>query len=92
MWGNGYYGDYPMMGEYGDFGVFHILSSIFWVFVAVMLIIMAVRALRGKPMLRCRRLCGGMGSSSALELLSERYAKGEINKEEYEERKKVLSA
>jgi putative membrane protein len=29
-------------------------------------------------------------SQSSIELLNERYAKGEINKEEYEERKKTL--
>ncbi len=31
-------------------------------------------------------------SNRALDLLKERFAKGEINKEEYEEKKKVLSA
>jgi putative membrane protein len=33
---------------------------------------------------------GFMGSNSAMETLRERYAKGEIGKEEYEERKRVL--
>ena len=32
----------------------------------------------------------GEGSGSAIRILRERYAKGEISKEEYEERKKVL--
>jgi len=31
-------------------------------------------------------------SSRALEILNERYARGEISKEEYEERKKTLQA
>jgi len=31
-------------------------------------------------------------SSRALEILNERYARGEISKEEYEERKKTLEA
>jgi uncharacterized membrane protein len=30
------------------------------------------------------------GSSSALDLLNERYARGEINKAKYEERRRVL--
>jgi putative membrane protein len=37
-----------------------------------------------------RHLCGAWHAHSGLEILNERYAKGEITKEEYEERKKTL--
>jgi len=83
-----------MMGYGSGYGagyeVVHAIVAIFWIIVLVALIGMAVRALRGKPVWHCRgHLLGG---DAAMSMLRERYAKGEIDKQEYEERKKVLSA
>jgi len=85
----GYTGGWGMMGPYmmGGFGwmwlmpVFSIvlLGLIIWAIVA------SVRSLgesRGKDSLK---------TSPALEVLKERYARGEISKEEYEEKKKDLA-
>lgn len=76
-WGNQGYG----MGWFG--GIFMIL---FWV-VVIAGIIFAIRYLTtGKV---------GPGEESSrepLEILKERYARGEITTEEYEERKKVLES
>ena len=87
MWGNGYYGNYPMMGGYGDYGVFHIIGGIFWVIVVIAVVVLAVRALRGKPLWHCHGRHGGNG---ALEILRERYARGEIDREEFQGRKRDL--
>ncbi|MFA5991758.1 MAG: SHOCT domain-containing protein [Candidatus Doudnabacteria bacterium] len=73
-----------MMGYYGNMfgwggGGFML---IFWVAV-ILLIVWVVKELAGKS---------GKGSSdSALESLRQRYAKGEINKEEFDAKKKDLS-
>jgi len=88
IWG-WYTGGWGMMGPYmmGGFGwmwlmpVFSIvlLGLIIWAIVA------SVRSLgesRGKDSLK---------TSPALEVLKERYARGEISKEEYEEKKKDLA-
>lgn len=71
------------MHHFGFFGAFDGVLSIFlW----VLLIIVIVRLIRG------RRGHWGrwMHEKSALDILKDRYAKGEINKEEYEEKKKDL--
>jgi putative membrane protein len=83
----------------GGFGFWSVLWHILVVIVLIFIIVAIVRALFGGPR-RWRRMggpggfMGGPGmfwsAHSALELLNERYAKGEINKEEYEERKRTL--
>jgi putative membrane protein len=76
-------------GGYEGFGVIHAIFSIFWAVFLVAIIITAVRWLKsGKsPWHHMGHHCWG---NAALDILSERYAKGEINKEEFEERRKVL--
>ncbi len=75
-----YYYDY---GYYNPFGsVFHILGIV----LAVLVIIFLLKALRGRNRLHFH----GMGSDGAINILREKYAKGEISKEEYESKKKDL--
>ncbi len=68
---------YPMMGGFG--GGLMMLS--FWILV-IAFIVWVVREVRGKH--------HGSGSS-ALEILKERYAKGEIDKAEFEAKKRDLT-
>ena len=89
-------GERLMMGRYGDWGYGHMFDYGFgfgWIFVLIVwaLIIWAiiafVRAASGK---------GGSNWSThekedyAMKILKERYAKGEITKEEFEKMKKDL--
>ncbi len=85
MWGYEY--GYPMMGYGGSYGVIHALLAVFWVFVLIVVIGVAIRALRGKPIWHCRHCSRG---SAALDILKERYAKGEIDKKEFEDKKRDL--
>lgn len=74
-----------MMGGFGTMG----LMSVFWILVVGLIIWAVIAAGRGIGQ------SGGSDSASrsdsALEILKKRYARGEINKEEYEARKKDLS-
>lgn len=79
-----------MMGGYGTYGYggggFGWLFMILWLALIVGGVAMLVRWLSG-------RSTGGDGSSpgrSALDVLKERYARGEINKEEFEQKKHDL--
>ena len=68
--------------------VFHILG---WILI-IWLVVWLVRGARHNNHNRHMRMRDMWnGHNKALDLLKERYAKGEINKEEYEEKKKVLS-
>ena len=80
-----YYG-YQSFGPFGFIfdGVWHLLLLALFVW----FIIWLFRGHRGG---RWSRMPGMWQSHSALTILNERYAKGEISKEEYEERKKTLT-
>lgn len=84
-WGN------SMMGGWGiGFGIFNIIV---WILIIIGIIYL-IRALAGGG-----HRCGHMGrhitdgdDNSAINILKERYAKGEIDKAEYEQKKKDLEA
>lgn len=79
----------PMMwgfspGGYG-FGGMGFIFMVFWWVLIIAVVILIVRWLMGKSRGADHR------SRSALELLKERYARGEIDKKEFEEKKKDLT-
>jgi putative membrane protein len=83
QWGGGYggWGHGPgMMGGYGGFGF--IIMIAFWVAVIVGIVFL-VRWLATSTR-------GGGSTESALEILKKRYAQGEIDKKEFEQKKKDL--
>ncbi len=65
---------YGMMGGWG------ILGLIFWIIVLIGLVLLIKYLWEG----------GAKREESALDLLKKRYARGEISKEEFEEKKKDL--
>lgn len=85
---------YPnMMYGYREFGggfePFHIFGSVisvfFWILIVILILKLVKRGRRGH--------WEGFGEhKTAMGLLRERFAKGEISKEEYEEKKRVLEA
>ena len=76
--------DYPMMHDYGAYGWgWGIAMVVFW---------LALLALAGLVVLRLLRHHEGTHTSKAtpLDIAKERYAKGDITKEQFEELKKDL--
>lgn len=72
-----------MMYYYGGFWPFHMVGAVFMVIFWVLIIWGAIRLFRKTSHYR--------GGSHALDILKERYAKGEITKHEFETMKKDLS-
>lgn len=82
-----------MMGGYGGglFGFGFIFMLLFWALV-IFAIVTLVRWASGEG-IGCRHLKwkDEEKKNSALDILKERYAKGEINKEEFEQKQKDLA-
>lgn len=81
-WTPGPWGMHPMWGWWGIWGIAMMLFVfLFWALVIVA-IVLGIRWLlrQGRPEV----------SDSALEILRQRYARGEINREEFEARRKDL--
>ena len=77
-----------MMGSgYGMFGGLGMI--VFWV-ILIVLVVLLVRSIAGGWPSRPASQPPPTGPA-ALDILQARYAKGEISKEEYEERKKTLA-
>jgi putative membrane protein len=87
QWGGYGWGMGPGMGwSYGTGGFSSIIMVAFWV-AAIVGIIFLIRWLVVSTGGSAR---SGRSEDSALEILKRRYARGEINKEEFEEKKKDL--
>ena len=81
-YGYGYGPQWGMMGGYGGFGM------LIWVVILIAIVLLVVWLVRtqasaGMHQLPPRR-------SSGLEVLEERYARGEINRDEYLQKKKDI--
>lgn len=72
-----------MMGWFGG----GIMMLVFWVLV-ILLVVWVVREITGR---HSGSNSGSNSNSRALDILKERYAKGEISKEEFEAKKKDVS-
>ncbi len=76
-----------MMGGYGMGWFGGILMIVFWILILVGLVFLIKWLIQSTG----RDKTTGSGGNRALEILKERYAKGEIDKEEFDSKKKDLS-
>jgi putative membrane protein len=95
MWGYGPGSGYGMMGGYGygwGYGLLHVAVTVAVIAAIVFFVIWALRAITGvgphHPMMGPP---GGPRRSSGLDILEERYAKGEIQRDEYLQKKKDIT-
>jgi putative membrane protein len=81
------YGYYGNMGGFWPFGILgSVISILFWIAI-VFIVISLIRGSRW----RMHDGWDGHDGKNALDILKERYAKGEINKKEFEEMKKDIA-
>jgi putative membrane protein len=76
------------------YGLSHFIGSVLWIVILVAAILFVIRLMGGGRHPRhadWKAWSAPWEGKGALDILKERFAKGEINKEEYEEKKKVLS-
>jgi putative membrane protein len=85
----GYGSSWGMMGDgYGLMGGF---SMVFWLLALVLLTGAVVRFIRSSPSVGLGRQAS-TGRPGGLDLLEQRYARGEVNREEYLQKKGDLQA
>lgn len=77
-----FYHGYNMMGNWG-FGGTSIIAVFFWALLIILFVLILVKAFKSEDKDKSEE-------TKPLEIIKERYAKGEINKKEYEEMKKEL--
>lgn len=83
----GYGNGWGMMGDgYGSMGGFNL---VFWLLAFVLLAGAVVWFMRSSPSIRMGRQASA-GPTSGLDLLEQRYARGEVNREEYLQKKDDL--
>lgn len=98
MWSGSYYGPQVYGSGYGwnggmgpgwmwgGPGIWMMVGMLFWVLLIVGVVLLAIWAV-----LRFATGRTGKVEESALDILNKRYARGEIGREEYEEKKKAIS-
>ncbi len=86
-----------MYTVYGNGAGIYVLFHIIWIIIVIVAIVWIIRLLAGGPHRFHDRMdrmqnwhARNGGGKTALDILKERYAKGEINKEEYDAKKNDL--
>jgi len=85
MWGY-----HPMMSAGWGIGA-AIISIIFWIVIALIIVFVIRAFIRGSHMHHMQGMHHWGNEDSAIRILKERYAKGEIDKKEFEEKTKDLT-
>jgi putative membrane protein len=83
MWSGWHMWQWMAPGGWGWMGGMMLFGGLFWILVLALGVAAFVWIVRGRPP-------GSQARSSALGILEERYAKGEIQREEYLEKKRDL--
>jgi len=79
---NEFWGNNGMMGNYGWLGI---LLGIIFLLIVIVIIVFAFKALSAKPHNdQTNNRSNDSSNNRPLDILKERYAKGEITREEYE--------
>ena len=89
MWGYGPYGLMGYSNGWGDGEWMMIFSGIFWLILLALAVAAVVWIMRTSSHGPHYLLHAG-GRSSGLDILEERYARGEINREEYLQKKRDI--
>jgi putative membrane protein len=87
MWGYGPYG-YGMMGWSGGFWPYH---GFFWLFVIALVVVVIVLLVRAMSSRGGGQRADAGRSSPGLAVLEERYARGDINRDEFLQKKRDIA-